>query len=255
MVFFPISFISFWALIASEKKLLQFGWRKKNHLLQWAAFLSAFTHRESLLSRWLCFLGGHWSVTERIAFLMDTLIRLVRSDSALTSCVLVTLNKKKMTPLKSYNASCLPYVNICKYSESKWARKWLLRPAVPLKQDKVVEQTSSLLLPLRHYVYMWPICEADLLSTLPHGPILILVCECQMIFLPAPWWQSGVVARIKPFFKCISEWCSTDVGLTVPSRLTWLINPHPPLRGYKDLKVNFKRHKVFTCTILAVLPM
>lgn len=86
-------------------------------------------------------------------------------DSALTSCVQVTLNKEKMTPLKSYHASCRRYGNICKYSESKLACKWLLRPAVPVKQDEVVEQTSSLLLPLRHCVCLWNVCEADLLST------------------------------------------------------------------------------------------
>lgn len=46
---------------------------------------------------------------------------------------------------------------------------------------------NSLLLPLRHYVYMWPVCEA-----LKHyhpctwADIDILVCEYKMIFLLAP---------------------------------------------------------------------
>lgn len=44
--------------------------------------------------------------------------------------------------MKSYHASCLRYVNICKCSESKLARKWLLRPAVPLRQDEIVEKNN-----------------------------------------------------------------------------------------------------------------
>lgn len=113
-----------------------------------------------------------------------------------------------MTPLKSYHARCLCYVNVCKYSESKLACKWLLRPAVPLKQDEVVEQRSSLLLPLSHYVYLWSVCEADLLSRAlkwsyhpcTWADIDILVCVYKMIFLPAPWWRNGGVAQIKPGF-------------------------------------------------------
>lgn len=67
--------------------------------------------------------------------------------------------------MKSYRASCLRYVNICKCSESKLARKWLLRPAVPLRHDEIVEKTTPLLFHLRHQVCLWPVFEADLLSS------------------------------------------------------------------------------------------
>lgn len=65
-------------------------------------------------------------------------------SSGLSSCAQVTENKEKMTPVKSYHASCLLYVNICKYSESKLACKWLLGPAVPLKQDEMEEKNKAI---------------------------------------------------------------------------------------------------------------
>lgn len=83
-------------------------------------------------------------------------------SSGLSSCAQVTENKEKMTPVKSYHASCRRYVNICKYPESKLACKWLLGPAVPLKQDEMVEKTRQLLLHLRKKVALWAVFEADL---------------------------------------------------------------------------------------------
>lgn len=92
-------------------------------------------------------------------------------SSGLSNCAQVTENKEKMTPVDSYHASCPRYVNICKYSESKLPCKWLLGPAVPLKQDEMVEKTSPLLLHLRKNVYLWAVFAADLYGVKAEKPL------------------------------------------------------------------------------------
>lgn len=78
--FLFVSLISFWALIASEKKLLQFGWRKHKSAMVSCVFVCMHMYRVTSLTVDSVFFGGHWTVTERIVFLMDTLMRrLVRS--------------------------------------------------------------------------------------------------------------------------------------------------------------------------------
>lgn len=70
---------------------------------------------------------------------------------------------------------------------------------------------KSLLLPLRRYVCLWPVCEADLLNKAlkwSYHPstwtnIDLFVCECKMIFLTEPRWQSSKAAWMKPgVIKC-----------------------------------------------------
>lgn len=80
--FLFISLISFWALIASEKKFLEFGWRKNKSSMVNCVFVCMHTFRVTSLKSWLCFFC-HLVVTELYGenfFLMDTLMRrLVRS--------------------------------------------------------------------------------------------------------------------------------------------------------------------------------
>lgn len=57
--------------------------------------------------------------------------------------------------------------------------------------DEVVEQTTPCCCPSDGDVYLWPVCEADLLSWAlkrSYHPCtwVDIDCECKMIFVPAP---------------------------------------------------------------------